>query len=184
MQKSLILIFILSIFLFSCGKEEKPFLIKKQNIGNLNDSSQVKDLKTIFAKDSVANYIGTNEFTRNINNIEIYDDKGTALLIVSPKRRMDSTSVINAVRILDSRYKTEKGISTLSRFKDINDNYKISKIDNLINSVVITVPEINAAFTIDKKELPSNLRFNRTITIEASQIPDDAKIKYFFIHWN
>lgn len=184
MQKSFIYIAIVSFLLTSCGKDQDPFLIQKHNIGNLTDSTQVKDLKSVFEKDSVANYIGKDEFTRNIDNIEIYDLDGVALLSISPQKRADSTSVINNVRILDSRYKTEKGISTMSTFKDIQDAYEISKIDNLINSIVVSVKEIDASFTIDKKELPSNLRFDRSISIEPSQIPDNAKVKYFFIHWN
>ncbi len=184
MQKPFIYIALFSILLTSCGKDQDPFLIQKHNIGNLTDSTQVKDLKTVFEKDSVADYIGKDEFTRNINTIEVYDKDGSALLSVSPQKRADSTAVINSVRILDSRYKTEKGISTMSTFKDIQNAYEISKIDNLINSIVVSVKEINASFTIDKKELPSNLRFDRSITIEASQIPDNAKVKYFFIHWN
>ncbi|HUH28021.1 hypothetical protein [Gelidibacter sp.] len=184
MQKTFIYIALFSILLTSCGKDQDPFLIQKHNIGNLTDSTQVKDLKMVFEKDSVADYIGKDEFTRNINSIEVYDKDGIALLSISPQKRADSTAVINSVRILDPRYKTEKGISTLSTFKDIQNAYQISKIDNLINSIVVSVKDINASFTIDKKELPSNLRFDRSLSIEASQIPDNAKVKYFFIHWN
>ncbi len=184
MHKTFIYITLFSLLLSSCGKDQDPFLIQKHNIGNLTDSTQIKDLKSIFENDSVANYIGKDEFTRNINTIEIFDKDGTSLLSISPQISADSTSVVNSVRILDSRYKTEKGISIMSSFKDIQNAYEISKIDNLINSIVVSVKEINASFTIDKKELPSNLRFDRSISIEASQIPDNAKVKYFFIHWN
>ena len=184
MHKSLIYIAIVSLFFTSCGKDRDPFLIQKHNIGNLTDSTQVKDLKSIFEKDSVANYKGTDEFTINIKDINIYDKDGKALLTLSPDRKADSTSTVTSVRILDARYKTEKGISTASTFKEIEDAYTISKIDNLINSIVVSVKEINASFTIDKKELPSNLRFDRNIAIEASQIPDNAKVKFFFVHWN
>lgn len=186
MKKPLIYIALtiaVSFMFTNCGKDVDPFLIQKHHIGNLTDSTQVKDLKVVFKDDSIANYNGNNEFTRNINTIEILDTNGSALLSLSPRRRGDSTAVISSVRILDSRYKTKKGISILSTFKDINEQYTISKIDNLINSVVVSVKEINAAFTIDKKELSSNLRFDRNISIEASQIPDNAKIKYFFVHW-
>lgn len=170
--------------IISCGKKQDPFLIQKHNIGNLTDSTQIKDLKSVFIKDSVADYDGQDEFTRNINNIDIFDKEGKALLTLSPERISDSTAVITSVRILDPRYKTENGISITSTFKDLNKAYTISKIDNLINSIVISVKELNVSFTIDKKELPSNLRFDRNLTIEASQIPDHAKIKYFFVHWN
>ncbi|NCQ15805.1 MAG: hypothetical protein GW810_13615, partial [Flavobacteriales bacterium] len=89
-----------------------------------------------------------------------------------------------SVQIFDSRFKTDKNLSILSTFKDINSNYKITRIDNLINTIVVTVNEINASFTIDKKELPANMRFDRTLKIEAIHIPDNAKIKFFFINWN
>ncbi len=158
MQKPFIYIALCSLLLSSCGKNQDPFLIQKHNIGNLTDSTQVKDLKSIFETDSVVDYIGKDEFTRNINTIEIYDKNGSALLSISPQRRADSTAVISNVRILDARYKTKKGISTLSTFNDIEKAYEISKIDNLINSIVVSVKEINASFTINKKELPSNLR--------------------------
>ncbi|MBJ7881273.1 hypothetical protein [Gelidibacter salicanalis] len=184
MHKSIICIALLSILLTSCGQDQDPFSIQKQNIGSLTDSTQIKDLKRIFENDSIVNYIGSDEFTRGINTIDIYDSKGSALLSMSPNKRADSTAIFSSVRILDPRFKTEEGISTASTFKDIQDAYEISKIDNLINSIVVSVDDINAAFTIDKQELPSNLRFDRNLNIEASQIPDNAKIKYFFIHWN
>lgn len=183
MHKSFIYIAIVSLLFTSCGKNQDPFLIQKQNIGNLTDSTQVKDLKMIFEKDSIANYDGKDEFTVNIKDINIFDKEGKPLLSISPERRADSTATVSSVRILDPRYKTEKGISTLSTFKDIDKAYTISKIDNLISFIIVNVAEVNASFTIDKKELPSNLRFDRNISIEASQIPDNAKIKYFFVHW-
>ena len=105
-------------------------------------------------------------------------------MILTPKEALDSTAFIDNIRIMDSRYKTNKNISNISTFKDIQAAYKINRIDNLISSININVKEINAYFTIDKKELPANLRFDMKMTIEASQIPDDAKIKYFMINWN
>ncbi|MGC1633707.1 MAG: hypothetical protein WA749_16475 [Gelidibacter sp.] len=184
MHKSFIYIAIVSLLLTSCGKNQDPFLIQKHNIGNLTDSTQIKDLKMIFEKDSIANYKGADEFTANISDFNIFDKDGKQLLSISPKIKADSTATVSSVRILDPQYKTEKGISTLSTFKDIEKAYTISKIDNLISFIIVNVKEINASFTIDKNELPSNLRFDRSISIEASQIPDNAKIKYFFVHWN
>jgi hypothetical protein len=45
------------------------------------------------------------------------------------------------------------------------------------------VNEINAYFTIDKSEIPENLRYDMTQKIEAVSIPDKSKIKDFFIQW-
>nr|WP_321247611.1 hypothetical protein [uncultured Psychroserpens sp.] len=185
-MKNLLTILVLTILMVSCTseKEQNPFLIQKQNIGLLTDSTQVKDLELVFAKDSIVNAsIKGDEFTGQNNDIDIFSSTGEKLLSLTPSQSLDSTSVIESVRIFSEKYKTEKSVSTLSTFKDINEAYKISSINNLINSIVISVDEINTSFTIDKKELPANLRFDMTLKIEPVQIPDAAKIKYFIIHW-
>jgi hypothetical protein len=183
--KKLSLLAVTAFIIASCATEKKqdPFEISKQHIGLLTDSTQVKDLELVFPNDSIVTYIKGDEFTGQNNDIEIYSTKGIQLLSLTPSQALDSTSTIKSIRILSETFKTEKNISTLSTFKDINENYKISSINNLINSVVISVNDINASFTIDKKELPANLRFDMTLNIEAIQIPDNAKIKYFMIHW-
>ena len=172
------------VVISSCDKKQDPFLIEKHNIGQLTDSTQVKDLEPIFINDSIVKFVGGDEFTGNINNIDIYDKSGNHLLILTPNEALDSTAVVDNIRIMDSRFKTDKNISILSTFKEINEAYKINRIDNLINSINVNVNEINAYFTIDKKELPANLRFDMKLTIESTQIPDDAKIKYFMVNWN
>ncbi|GAA0741598.1 MULTISPECIES: hypothetical protein [Flavobacteriaceae] len=184
MNKSLLYLIIFTLVLTSCKKEQDPFQVSKQHIGLLTDSTQVKDLEALFVNDSIVNYIKGDEFIENKSDIEVFEKGGKKLLILSPKQVLDSTSTIGSVQIIDSRFKTDKNISTLSTFKDIQDNYTVSRINNLINSIVISVDEINASFTIDKKELPANLRFDMNLKIEKSQIPDTAKIKYFFVHWN
>lgn len=184
MHKPLFSLLILALLIVSCKKEPNTFKIGKQHVGLLNDSTQVKDLKLIFSKDSIVNYTGTDEFTLHINDIEIFEKGGKKLLVLTPRKPSDSTSLIKNIRILDPRYKTAKNITILSTFKDISDTYKITKIDNLINSVLISVKELNATFTIDKKELPASLNFDTSLKIEAIHIPDNAKIKYFFINWN
>ncbi|MBC3847695.1 hypothetical protein H8K90_14955 [Winogradskyella echinorum] len=185
MKQSFCAILICALLLASCAKDAAPdpFLIEKNNIGLLTDSTQVKDLDAIFSNDSVVRYIAGDEFAGSVNTIEVYEKNGKKLLDLSPKEALDSTSIISSVRIIDQRYKTKKNISTLSTFKDINETYKISKIDNLINAIVISVNEINASFTIDKKELPASLRFDMNMTIDPIQIPEKAKIKFFMIHW-
>jgi hypothetical protein len=185
MRNVLFTALICAILITSCAKDSapNPFLIEKNNIGLLTDSTQVRELEAIFSNDSIVRYIAGDEFTGSVNTIEVYEKSGIKLLDLSPKEALDSTSVISSVHILDQRYKTEKNISTLSTFKDINETYKVSKIDNLINSIVVSVNEINASFTIDKKELPASMRFDMNITIDPIQIPGKAKIKFFMVHW-
>ena len=184
MKKYIFCLVTLSILIFSCKKEQDPFLIGKQNIGLLTDSTQVKDLEMVFPNDSIVNFKINGEFSNNSTEIEIFEKGGKKLLVLESSQPMDSTAVIKSVQIMDPRYKTSKNITTLSTFKDINDNYKISKITNLLSSVVVFVDDINASFTIDKKELPAELRFDMSLNIEKIQIPEKAKIKYFFVYWD
>ena len=180
MKNALFVALICAILITSCAKTSAPdpFLIQKDSIGLLTDSTMVKELNDVFINESVVRYIAGDEFTGSVNTIEVFEKSGKKLLDLSPKEALDSTSVISTVRIIDDRYKTEKNISTLSTFKDIKEAYKISRIDNLINAVVVSVKEINASFTIDKKELPGSMRFDMDMLIDPLQIPEKAKIKY------
>ena len=184
MKKHSILALILSITLLtSCNKKQDPFQIETNNIGNLNDSTQVRDLKMVFANDSIVTSISGDEFTGNTNDILIYEKGGKQLLVLSPSQALDSTATIKTVRIIDKRYKTSKGLHAKSTFKTIRDNYKISSIQNSLRSIIVSVDDINAYFTIDKDQLPAEMRFDMNLKIEAIHIPDDAKIKNFFIQW-
>ena len=183
MKKLLFALIITGLFI-SCKKEQDPFLISKQNIGFLTDSTQVKDLKVVFSNDSIKRYIGGDEFTGNINEINIYEKTGKLLLVLTPKQALDSTSTIKTIRVLDNRYKTLKGLSSSSTFKDIKDNYKISSIQNTLRNIIVSVDDENSYFTIEKKELPEEVRYDMNLKIEEIHIPDSAKINYFMINWN
>lgn len=184
MKNTIFTLCLLSIVFTSCKKEVNPFLISKNNIGLLTDSTQVKDIEAIYANDSVVKRIDGDEFTGSINDIEIYDKTGKQLLILSPNQALDSTATINTIKVVDQRYKTDKGLNTASTFADIKNNYTISSIQNTLRNVVVFVNEINGFFTIDKMELPAEMRIDVNKKIEALHIPGTAKIKHFMIGWN
>lgn len=183
MKKPILLFIVLISFCSSCKKEIDPFLVSKQNIGLLNDSTQVKDLEAIFINDSIVKYIRGDEFTGNFNDINIYEKGGKHLLVLTPSQSLDSTSTIKDIKIVDNRYKSTKGLTVNSTFKTIKNNYTISGIQNTLRNIIVSVNDINAYFTIDKEELPAGLRFDMNLKIEAIQIPDDAKIKNFYLYW-
>ena len=184
MRQSFLGILLITLVTISCKREQNPFEISKHHVGLLTDSTQVKDLEAIFPNDSIVTNTDSDAFLGANYDYEIFDKSGNKLLILTPKSAMDSTSVIQSVQIMDPRFKTNANITTESTFKDISNAYKISKINNMINSVLISVNNLNASFSIDKKELPANLRFDMDMKIEETHIPDNAKIKYFFINWN
>ncbi|MUP46730.1 hypothetical protein E0K83_13375 [Gramella sp. BOM4] len=164
--------------------EENPFLISSSQVGPLNKNVRINQLDSIFKQDSIVRQTSGPEQLRSTDEIKIFDRDGNALLSLEPLQEFDSTSTIGYIRILDPRFETKSGLSVQSTFKDIVENYTISRIENTINSAVIFLDEINAYVTIDKNQLPTSLRYDTDSKIMASQIPDDAKIKYFMIYWN
>ncbi|MCB0463641.1 MAG: hypothetical protein R2816_09485 [Flavobacteriaceae bacterium] len=183
MNYKFIALTIITILLASCSQSPDVNLISKHSIGLLTDSTQIKDLQLVFPNDSIVKLSESNEFTNTINDIEIYENSGKKLLTLTPKKTFDSTSTIKSIQIHGEHFKTAKGLNSKSTFKSIKDNYKISSIQNTLKNIMVSVNEINAFFTIDKDELPAELRFDMNLKIEAIQIPDEAKIKGFYMQW-
>ena len=181
MKKSFtILGLVISLFI-SCNEKDPTFLITNESVGKLDKISLARDLELIYADDSIVK----DTFNLNIGpskrKVNVFEKGGKHLLTLTPSS--DSIPKIENIRVFDSRFSTENGIGLNSTFKDVKDNYTIKKIVTTLNSVVVFVKESDLYFTIDKEELPANLRFG-TNTIEAVQIPDDAKIKYLMIGWD
>ena len=170
--------------LAACETKSDPFAITKHSIGLLTDSTAVKDLKAVFANDSISKFIGGDEFTGSINTISVFE-KGTGklLLELDPNYALDTLSTIRTVRVMDARFKTKDGLNTLSTFGDINSKYSISSIQNTLRNLIVSVDEINVYFTLSKMELPEEMRYNMNQKIEAISIPETAKIKDFYIQW-
>ncbi len=184
MKSNFFLLLLISLVAISCNKENNdPYLISLDRIGPLSKEIKIHQLDSIFPNDSIVTQTSGSQQFRSTDEITIYEKGGNSLLLLEPSQEFDSTSTIGYIRILDSRFKTKEGLSLESNFKDIVKNYSISRIENTLNSAVVFLNDINAYITIDKKELPSNLRFSTEKRIRPSQIPDDAKIKYFMIDW-
>ena len=183
MKHYLFLAILLGLFV-ACDKTTDPFLITTNSAGLLTDSTMIRELKTVFINDSLSRFIGGDEFTGNTNTISVYEKESGALLLeLDPNTALDSLSTIRTVRIMDPRFKNQDGINTLSTFGDLNSNYRISSVQNTLRSLIISVDEINAYFTISKKELPEEMRYNMNKKIEAISIPENAKIKDFYLQW-
>jgi hypothetical protein len=185
MKRYLLLALGLSLGLISCQKEENnPFRITANQVGSVKRDIQINQLDSIFSEDSlVKQQSGTRDF-RATDEIKVFEKGGKPLMVLEPLQEFDSTSTIGYIRVLDPRYKTKSGLNTNSTFKDIMENYNISRIENTLNAAVVFIDEINIYLTIDKTELPADLRYDTNSKIRASQIPDNAKIKYFMVYWD
>jgi hypothetical protein len=171
---------LLLILLTSCNDTTSKMLISKNKLGSLTPKTEIKDLKTILETDSIADFDIKSRLVKT-EEIKVFNSQGTLSLVIEPKFKSDSLVTIDEIQILDSRYKTDKGLSIDSQFKVIYKNYKIDNIQNSINSVILNITEIGAYIVIDKKHLPSELRFDSEIKIEANQIPSEAPLKYFWL---
>lgn len=183
MKKTLLIIGIISLAFVQCGKDSDPFLIKNGSIGNLTNEIKVKQIDSIFATDSIVKINSSPNALETQGEVEIYEKGGKQLLLLSPADENDPNSTIKNIQVFDSRFKTEKGLTTASTFKDVKANYTIDNIETTINAMVIFLKETDVYLTIDKKSLPEDLRYNLDLEVEASQIPDGAPIKYFMIGW-
>ncbi|QED38909.1 hypothetical protein FK178_14790 [Antarcticibacterium arcticum] len=179
-MKQFSLLSLVLLLLISCGSEDSPYLIDNTRVGPLTKDIKISQLDSVFKNDSI---VRNSSGDKQSNDFEIFDRDGTPLLILEPIQQFDSTSTVGYIQVLDSRFATAKGLSPTSTFGEVVKHYSISRIENTLNSAVVFIDELNLYLTIDKKELPSSLRFDTDSRITASQIPDNAKIKYFMISW-
>ncbi|SHI90925.1 hypothetical protein SAMN04487911_107117 [Arenibacter nanhaiticus] len=169
-----------SLLFIQCTSDKDKFLIAKDHVGRLNKFSIVDEFDNIYASDSIVkDTIFTNIGVRT-QKIQVYEKGGKHLLSITPTT--DSIQKVDIVRIFDPRFKTEQGVGLNSTFKDIRDKHEIKKIVTSMNNIVVFLKDSDAYFTIEKKELPANLQYSNT-SIEAVQIPDNAKIKYIMVGW-
>ena len=183
MLKKIIAIVSVTLIFIQCKEEINPFLISNDSVGALTRGMTIKEIDSIFAQDSIVKLYAQNEELPTQGEVEIYKKNGTKLVSISPVTNNDPDALISNFQFFDPRYKTDKGLNLSSTFKDIKANYKISNIETTISTVVIFLEDSDLFINIDKNELPENFRYNPNLVIDITNIPDEAKIKYFMLSW-
>lgn len=184
MKNLLIMAVIAAAFLTSCSNTDAKFSIKKGSVGPVTENTKISELDALFEQDSLVPLTRINNALGTQGEVEVYEKGGTLLMLVSPDDEEDPNAVITNVRIYDERFKTDKGLHLKSTFKTVRENYKIAGIQTSFDAVVVFLEDSDVYLTIDKKQLPENLRYDPSINIEASQIPDQATFKYFMVAWD
>ncbi|MEM9647752.1 MAG: hypothetical protein AAF969_04670 [Bacteroidota bacterium] len=180
MEKIILSLGIFGLLLSGCAEKDTTFLISETSVGPLQKETLASDIETIFVGDSIVQDSLKTNIGAKTDRIKVFGKEGKHLLTLTPAT--DSIPTIENVRVFDSRYTTSSGIGLNSTFQDIQRNYGIKKIVTTLNSVVVFPKNSNLYFTIDKEELPSNLRYT-VANIEAVQIPGTTKIKYLMVGW-
>ena len=183
MLKKIIAIVSVTLLFIQCKEEINPFLISNDSVGALTRGMTIKEIDSIFAQDSIVKLYAQNEELPTQGEVEIYEKNGTKLVSISPVTNNDPDALISNFQFFDPRYKTDKGLNLSSTFKDIKANYKILNIETTISTVVIFLEDNDLFINIDKNELPENFRYNPNLVIDVTNIPDEAKIKYFMLSW-
>ena len=183
MLKKIIAIVSVTLLFIECKEEINPFLISNDSVGALTRGMTIKEIDSIFAQDSIVKLYAQNEELPTQGEVEVYEKNGTKLVSISPVTNNDPDALISNFQFFDPRYKTDKGLNLSSTFKDIKANYKILNIETTISTVVIFLEDNDLFINIDKKELPENFRYNPNLVIDITNIPDEAKIKYFMLSW-
>jgi len=170
------------VFLGACQKEaqDQRYLITKDQIGYLTKDIQVYQLDSVFAEDSVVNKNNSKQFSRG-NEIVIYKKGGGELLRLYPAKRFDSTSTISSVEVIDTIFKTDKGLGKGSEFEVLETNYSVSRIENTLGAAMVFVDELNMYFNVDKKDITEPTGMN--VEIKPSQIKKHARLKHLWLDW-
>lgn len=183
MKKTWFLVLSLGFLLTQCAEKTDPFAIAPGSIGPLTKDVQMKQLDSIFAQDSLVKLNPIENALGTQGEVEIYDKEGNKLLLISPVDESDPNSKITNIQVFDGRYKTATGLGPKSTFGDVKKQYTIAGVQNAINAVVVLLKDSDIYLTIDKKQLPENIRYNYSAKIEETQIPNEATFKYFMISW-
>lgn len=183
MKKLLFITIFLS--LFACTNTN-DYIIKKGQVGKITKLTRIKDLQQIFQNDSLVIKLSeiqndNDKYLKQDDQYLVYEKSGKHLLTITPIKPNDSLSKLKSVEVFDNRYKTLKGISLYSPYKDINTAYNLN-ITNTLSSAHIDIDEINATVLIDKEEI-GIIKSNRK-KIRKDIIPDLAKIRHFTIWFN
>src|SRR5690625_1823503 len=179
MKKILFFSLLAGILFIQCSKKESnPFLITKDSVGYLTPDMRMKQLDSVFAKDSIVKLNSSPNAIETQGEVEIYEKGGKRLLTVSPKNETDPNSAIDDIRIVDPRYRTAEGLSLSSTFKDFKETYTVSAIQRIINGIIIFFSDTDIYLTVEERFLPMEIRADLRAKIETDDIDEAASIKY------
>lgn len=177
MKKQITFILILAISLLGVQCTQNDYLVAKGRVGKITKKTTEKDIKNLFAKDSIVEDTEKTVLSKDEKRYQIFSQGKKELEITFSKQ--DSLFAISNVQLFSDKYKTEKGISVKSTFNDIHKNYTINSTEATFSSVVLFINELNATISIDKSQ--TGITNFATQKIELEQIPDAVKVKYFTV---
>ncbi len=158
--------------------------IALNNVGIFNNSNTINDVLRLIPASQVKKRVGQGEFKDDVyDDYEIYY-KNEHLFTLTPKDTAKLEQKINRVLIKTPFFKTEKGITVKSTYRDIKSAYTINEIEPTREHIVLIVNEINANFTISKKQLEQGWWNEENKSVNRDKIPNCVTIDDFILWWN
>ncbi len=164
------------ILLFVQCNKDKEFKITRSQVGKITKNTTREDIIELFKNDSLIMFPKDEKM---VNEYIVYQKGGKHLLSIFPKMSPDSIHMIERIHIYSPSYKTEKGISVASTYRDVAASYTFDKIDPTFTSAIIYLDEINGTIVLEKSDL--GLAEDDLNKIQKEQIPDHARIKYITV---
>jgi len=186
-MKHIFLVIVLACLVLSCNKEN-PYLVAKNRLGPLDNTTKIYEIESLFVGDSVVVENPESPFGTFIKTVvktmEVYDTTGKKHLIIKPQGALDTISKIKSIRLVSDRYKTENGIGYGATFGELKKYHGVSNIQSSLKSIIITLKDLNAFVSFDREVLPSDVRFDLEADITPIMIPDDATINRFWLNFD
>lgn len=185
MKKISFLLFGLALFIGIWGcqnqSQKNQYRIGEDSIGPLTKTTTIQELESVFEADSVVREENSSRFS-NRNEFVVYQ-KGTGreLLRLQPAKNHDSTGTIATVQVIDTLYKTKKGLGIGSTFEEVSDDYEIDQIENTLGTAMIFLKDSDIYFDISKEELYEPTQMG--VELKVSQIKQKAQVKHLWLDW-
>lgn len=176
-MKKIVAVLVIAIAMVSCQSKDTNISLNK--VGPVSNETTVEDLSNLFKNDSIVSRLSEgdlgniNDYVADNDTYLVYKKGGDLLLSISPINPLDSVSKIKSVTVFSDEYITKESVGLASTFNDLNINHNIEKLEATFKLVTVFVKDINATFTIDKKEV--GIKSFTLGDINKSQIPEGAK---------
>lgn len=169
--------------LFACQSTDDEYLITSSSVGLISNDTRVNEIADLYPDDSLRTVNLDNKLADINKKYELYSADGDQLLIIEPTGTAD-TSKVAQIEVVSPLFKTKKGLHTDANFKKVYDNYEISSIQRTLVNVIINLKKDGIFLAIDNESLPDDDQYDDDAMVKATQIPDDAPIKYFWVNLN
>ncbi|UFH46239.1 hypothetical protein LNP27_14085 [Flavobacterium galactosidilyticum] len=181
--RTLLFLALLTISCVNKQADKVDFLVTENNVGVFKKGMTVKEVLDIVPKVHIKKVVDKDDYENSYDDYQYFDTNKIHLLTLTPTVQDEIQSKINRILILDNRFKTNKNIGLGSTYADLKNNHKITDIAPDLEHIVLTVGELNARFSINKKQLLDNWWDESKKQIDISKIPDTATLDTFVIWW-